>query len=461
MMDNQNNQQNITQNNFNLYPPSNVNRKRKNKNIGSAHIRNYKKRIKLKNNNNTQQNITNDQLINDSSPYFFKVATLNIRSLNDIKIQNIGNFLKQQDLDVLSLTETRIKSKTLKFMVKQKLLNYEIFEAIDLTNVNSTGTVLIIKKDLAKYISKIEKYKGRIMKMEFIFSAQQRLSIITVYNKSGAREKGRIETRIEINKEIIKMIKASKKQNHQIILMGDFNLKYKKYLQYLNSSMRIPEQYKIFELLEKEELFDICKEILQIDDNTLTKNHVTFRKGTSASRIDYIWVSQKLLYETTKVSIKEYNNTETDHNIIIAKFIRDSIIPSIELHKKKNTKNKNTRKKYLYDQLKEEDKDLIINRVEEELIKNTNGVRNNILSISEKVEQYYEIINTTKNELIPNVEINLREEKEDTNIKNLELYRFIKFLTNLRQKIKKKKGIEKIKENWKIIVTHVIKILKK
>jgi hypothetical protein len=174
MMDNQNNQQNITQNNFNLYPPSNVNRKRKNKNIGSAHIRNYKKRIKLKNNNNTQQNITNDQLINDSSPYFFKVATLNIRSLNDIKIQNIGNFLKQQDLDVLSLTETRIKSKTLKFMVKQKLLNYEIFKAIDLTNVNSTGTVLIIKKDLAKYISKIEKYKGRIMKMEFIFSAQQR-----------------------------------------------------------------------------------------------------------------------------------------------------------------------------------------------------------------------------------------------------------------------------------------------
>jgi exonuclease III len=73
------------------------------------------------------------------------------------------------------------------------------------------------------------------------------LSIITVYNKSGAREKGCIETRIKINKEIIKMIKESKNQKHQIILMGDFNLKYKKYLQYLNSGMRIPEQYKIFE----------------------------------------------------------------------------------------------------------------------------------------------------------------------------------------------------------------------
>jgi exonuclease III len=396
MMDNQNNQQNIIKNNFNLYPPSNVTRKRKNKKFGSAHIRNYKKRIKIKNKKNTRYNIINDRLINDSSPHFLKVAILNIRSLNDIKIQNIGNFLKQQDLDILSLTETRVKSKTLKFMVKQKLCNYEIFNTINLTNVNSTGTVLIIKKDLAKYISKIEKYKGRIMKMEFIFSAQQKLSIITVYNKSGSRQKGCIETRIEINKEIIKMIKASKRQNHQIMLMGDFNLKYKKYLQYLNNGMRIPAQYKIFELLEKEELFDICKEILQIDDLTLTKNHVTFRKGTSASRIDYIWVSQKLLYETIKVSIKEYNNTETDHNVIIAKFIRDSIIPSIELHKKKNMKNKNTRKKYLYDQLKEEDKDLIINRVEEEKLKNTNNIRSNVLSISEKVENYYKIINSKK-----------------------------------------------------------------
>jgi exonuclease III len=280
MMDNQNNQKNITQNNSNLYSPSNDTRKRKNKNInGSAHTRNYKKRIKLKNNdNNNQPNIINDQLIKERSPYFLKIAMLNIRSLNDIKIQNIENLLKQQDLDVLSLTETRVKNKTLKFMVKKKLLNYEIFDTIDLANVNSTSTVLIVKKDLAKYISKIEKHKGRILKMEFIFSAQQRLSIITVYNKSGAREKGRIKTKIKINKEIIKMIKESKKQKHQVILMGDFNLKYKKYLQYLNSSMRIPEQYRIFELLEKEELFDICKEVLQIDDHVLMKNHVTFKR---------------------------------------------------------------------------------------------------------------------------------------------------------------------------------------
>jgi hypothetical protein len=61
MMDNQNNQQNIIKNNLNLNPPSNVTRKRKNKKTGNAHIRNYKKRIKLKDNNkNTQQNIIND-----------------------------------------------------------------------------------------------------------------------------------------------------------------------------------------------------------------------------------------------------------------------------------------------------------------------------------------------------------------------------------------------------------------
>jgi hypothetical protein len=101
-------------------------------------------------------------------------------------------------------------------MVKQKLLNYKVFDTVDLISVNSTGTIIIVKKDLAKYISKIKRYKGRVLKMEFIFSVQQHLSIITVYNKSGAREKGCIETRIDINKEIMRMVKESKKQKHQI-----------------------------------------------------------------------------------------------------------------------------------------------------------------------------------------------------------------------------------------------------
>jgi hypothetical protein len=48
------------------------------------------------------------------------------------------------------------------------------------------------------------------------------------------------------------------------------------------------------------------------------------------------------------------------------------------------------------------------------------------------VEIYNDIINTTKDELIPNVEIRLKDEKEDTNIKDLPLYHFVKFLTQLR-----------------------------
>ncbi|PKY55882.1 hypothetical protein RhiirA4_427852 [Rhizophagus irregularis] len=340
-------------------------------------------------------------------------------------------------------------------------MNHQVFGTVG-AKFNESGTLVIVKKELAKHISKLENYKGRVLKIEFTFSEQHKLAIISVYNKSGDRGKDCIETRIDINKEIMRMVKDSKKKNQQIILMGDFNLQYRKYLQQKNSNRtRISEQLKIFDLLEKSELFDVCKEILNIDDLALTKNHVTHITKKLGSRIDYIWVSKKIFDEIVQVYIKEYDNkNDTDHKIVFFKVTRDCLLP-LSIYNKKKKKKLDKRTKYYYDNIDEETKESIKIKAEYELNERKNKTSMTMMTLHEKIQLYEDVINVTKNSEIEKREIYLTDEKEDTSIKDLDLYRAIRFFVYLRKNFKKKKGIERIKRHWKKNISHVNKILKK
>lgn len=70
-------------------------------------------------------------------------------------------------MDILSLIEIKISNKSLKFF-RNKFTYYQLFGTVD-TKVNSTRILFIIKKILAKYISNIETFKGRILKVNLYF----------------------------------------------------------------------------------------------------------------------------------------------------------------------------------------------------------------------------------------------------------------------------------------------------
>ncbi|PKK42568.1 hypothetical protein RhiirC2_804464, partial [Rhizophagus irregularis] len=175
MIDNNQYNNNLNISNTTTYPPTNDTRKQKIIN-DSKHRRNYKKRKRkkrIKNNNNG-----NEVNPDTNNLHFFKVATLNIRQLNDIKAQNLAKYLDKNDIDILSITETRISNKNLKFITKNKFMNHQVFGTVG-AKFNESGTLVIVKKELAKHISKLENYKGRILKIEFTFSDQQKLAIIS------------------------------------------------------------------------------------------------------------------------------------------------------------------------------------------------------------------------------------------------------------------------------------------
>ncbi|CAG8636596.1 17484_t:CDS:2, partial [Rhizophagus irregularis] len=126
--------------------------------------------------------------------------------------------------------------------------------------------------------------------------------------------------------------------------------------------------------------------------------------------------------------------------------------------KKKSKFDKRT--KYCYDTIDEEIKECIKMKAEYELNERKNRSSTMILTLHEKIQLYEDVINATKNSEIEKKEICLTNEKEDTSIKNLDLYRAVRFFIYLRRKLKKKKGIENVKRHWKKNISHVNKILK-
>ncbi|PKK67599.1 hypothetical protein RhiirC2_867708 [Rhizophagus irregularis] len=476
----------------------------------------------------------------------------------DDSFEDMPRSSDKNDIDILSITETRISNKNLKFITKNKFMNHQVFGTVG-AKFNESGTLVIVKKELAKHISKLENYKGRILKIEFTFSDQQKLAIISVYNKSGdsgsridyiwvtkkifdeivqvqikeydnkndtdhkivyfkvardcvlpsiiynRKKKSKLDKRTKycydtIDEEIKECIKMkaeyelNERKNRSLTTILTLHEKIQLYEDVINATKnseiekkeicltnekedtsiknldlyransnrtRISEQLKIFDFLEKSELFDTCKEILNIDDLALMKNHVTHITKKLGSRIDYIWVTKKIFDEIVQVQIKEYDNkNDTDHKIVYFKVARDCVLPSIIYNRKKKSKL-DKRTKYCYDTIDEEIKECIKMKAEYELNERKNRSLTTILTLHEKIQLYEDVINATKNSEIEKKEICLTNEKEDTSIKNLDLYRAVRFFIYLRRKLKKKKGIENVKRHWKKNISHVNKILKK
>lgn len=228
MMNNQNNQNKNNNNTITIIPPI-LNENQRNKYI---HVpgpsNNVKEKSGKKKKKKKKKSMNNTNNTNISPEFLLNIGTLNVRTLNDLKFQNIVDLINKQNLDVLGLTETNVTSRQLKFMALNKLPNHEIFGESNNTT-RGTGVALIVNKNISKYISKIEFALGRIIKINFIFAKDKKLSIVNVYNKSGNHRAKQIQKeQNDINLEIIKFIKQDKKDS-QIIVMGDFNIKYAHY----------------------------------------------------------------------------------------------------------------------------------------------------------------------------------------------------------------------------------------
>ncbi|CAB4418121.1 unnamed protein product [Rhizophagus irregularis] len=371
-------------------------------------------------------------------------------------MMNIKSTLAKYDFDILALTETKVTIKNAKFMAKNVGINksYTVFGIIDNAHINSTGIIVLVKNDIANHVTEIQDHLGRVIKIDFNFSKYNKFSIVAIYNKSGNSIHAR-DSRQTLNQIVINLIKEARRNQQQIIFLGDFNIRFDKYEKLKNRRVRIKNQFSIFKYLENHDFIDVHKDFLNIDDQNLLKCYSTFQNYSTFSRIDYLWITNNLYDGVVKAKIIEYDNLDTDHSLLSVRFIRNNVIFQ-PIRTSKNIKA--SRIKYLYEDLDEDSKKMIIDMTEKELdIRLKNYTPTNL---DEKWNIYNHVIATIKKNYIKHKEIKIVVDKEDQNIKNTLEYRFYRYIVYIRRGLKKAKGLEQIKRNWKKIVRNLRSILK-
>jgi exonuclease III len=97
---------------------------------------------------------------------------------------------------------------------------------------------------------------------------KKKLRIIQYYGISGPKQIKRKEELLDLHQQVLSIIGEEKRNQFEIILMGDFNLQYEAFEQQLKSNKQISYFFKIFKKLEEKYLMgDIFKEINQINEH--------------------------------------------------------------------------------------------------------------------------------------------------------------------------------------------------
>jgi exonuclease III len=172
--------------------------------------------------------------------------------------------------------------------------------------------VLLLSEHIAKHLIKIEGYENRILVLTLCFRKNINIKIIIVYLPANSKHYNDTE---KCNTIIKNQINMALRHNHQIILLGDFNIDVKDIKEKKNTG---DKNWKL-----KKEL------ITYINSQHLTDNIRSFHDNppttwTSQShentvkRLDYIYTTQEIFDHTFYGYVEAINDIyfTTDHKLV-------------------------------------------------------------------------------------------------------------------------------------------------
>jgi exonuclease III len=228
-------------------------------------------------------------------PNVFKFGTLNINNLLEYKKNILYEMIEDNKIQILGLSETHITKKQAKYIFKEFKNEYTFYHDIDETNIKSTGVGILIRNDFDLKVIKVDSYRGRIIYLDLQMENKKKIRIIQFYGISKPTKTAYTQGELKnLHKKLLSIIGEGKAHQFEIILMGDFNLRYESYEKQLKyKKKKISVYFKIFKKLEEKYLLgDMFKEFNQISiDNPL--NTYFSWDGKKQSRIDYIWCTEE------------------------------------------------------------------------------------------------------------------------------------------------------------------------
>jgi len=226
------------------------------------------------------------------------IRSLNIRGLhNQTKLNCLLQYIIDKKYLIFGLSETKLSQTQI-----PKITSTPYHTIWNPTKNNTkAGTALIIHKTLLPHLYKTEKLESYIISCFFQFKPKIKLCISQIYIPHDLKEKKLALT------HLITLINKNSSHNIEHIIMGDFNSTPNPIIDKLNYTSHKPES-KIYQYLNN-----------YSDTYRIThpqKKSFTCTSSTNESRIDQIWISQKLTPYLTKAKIIPTENTfPSDHKI--------------------------------------------------------------------------------------------------------------------------------------------------
>ena len=124
--------------------------------------------------------------------------------------------MKEKKINILGISETKLSINNAHFAFKDHF-NYKCFTSSSQNNNYGSGVAIIMNKDLAKHVGKVDRIEGRIIAIQLFFK-KCKLIIIQIYLPSNKRESNKYQQIIR------QLILTEVKHKSKIILMGDFNI---------------------------------------------------------------------------------------------------------------------------------------------------------------------------------------------------------------------------------------------
>ena len=227
------------------------------------------------------------------------IGSLNTRGLNDpTKLLCLIQHITDTKYIIFGLSETKLtQEKT----PKQKFHPYHTIWNPTKENTKA-GTALFIHKTLFPHLYKTEKLESYIISCYFQFKPQIKICITQIYIPHDKHEKQKTLS------YLTNLINKNKSKNIEHIIMGDFNATPKPLMDREITTNNKPE-------------LKIYKKLNTYSDTYRTiyphKQKYTYVSPSNKSRIDQIWISQKITHDLTHALITPTDNEfPSDHQII-------------------------------------------------------------------------------------------------------------------------------------------------
>jgi exonuclease III/ribonuclease HI len=245
------------------------------------------------------------------------IGTHNVRGINKtVEQDNLITEMNERRIDILGVSETKLHDKDTFFAFRDHP-KYKCFTSSTTTNTFGNGVALLVEKNLAKHVSKVDRIEGRIIATH-IYLKRCKLYIMQIYLPSNKKDS------MQYQRAIRQLITKEMHAKSKIIVMGDFNaasnpLIDRHYNSKLSNTWR-PEA----------EIFNF------LNDWAFTDVQLTWEMGmpsptwigrASFSRIDYIWVSPDIATNNihSVTNEKADNITNSDHTLLCLKLFAKGI----------------------------------------------------------------------------------------------------------------------------------------